>query len=607
LKSNLKAAVERRTTRVTCSLCLLLQVFQDLGTEVLSGAAKGYNICLFAYGQTGSGKTYTMLGTPASVGLTPRICEGLFVRQEDCAPLPSSCRIKVSFLEIYNERVRDLLKQSDHKKSYTLRVREHPEMGPYVQGLSQHVVTNYKQVIQLLEEGIANRITAATHVHEASSRSHAIFTIYYTQAILENNLPSEIASKINLVDLAGSERADPSYCKDRITEGANINKSLVTLGIVISTLAQNSQVFSCQSFNSTASDGGDSGVPSSPSGTSSGGGPSRRQLYIPYRDSVLTWLLKDSLGGNSRTIMVASEWGCQSWFCRVFLTFSFTSAVSPAHTSYSETMSTLRYASNAKNIINKPRVNEDANVKLIRELREEIGRLKAVLRSFELRNFRSLNEGKDENLKELVLQNELKIDQLTKDWTRKWNEWKALVEHYRVDINRRRAGLVIDSSLPHLMALEDDVLSTGVVLYHLKNLVSVKLHLRTKKEGTTKIGRIDSDQEQDIVLQGQWIERDHCTITSACGVVVLRPARGARCTVNGREVTASCRLTQGAVITLGKAQKFRFNHPAEAAVLRQRRQVGEAVGGSGSLEWLDLDGDVTASRLGLSPLLWKER
>ncbi|XP_058397344.1 stAR-related lipid transfer protein 9 isoform X5 [Diceros bicornis minor] len=549
-------------------------VFQDLGTEVLSGAAKGYNICLFAYGQTGSGKTYTMLGTPASVGLTPRICEGLFIREEDHAPPPSSCRIKVSFLEIYNERVRDLLKQSNQKKSYPLRVREHPEMGPYVQGLSQHVVTNYKQVIQLLEEGIANRITAATHVHEASSRSHAIFTIHYTQAILENNFPSEIASKINLVDLAGSERADPSYCKDRITEGANINKSLVTLGIVISTLAQNSQVFSsCQSLNSTASDGGDSGIPSCPSGTSSGWRPSRRQSYIPYRDSVLTWLLKDSLGGNSKTIMVAT--------------------VSPAHTSYSETMSTLRYASNAKNIINKPRVNEDANVKLIRELREEIGRLKAMLLSFELRNFSSLNVEKDENLKELVLQNELKIDQLTKDWTRKWNEWQALVEHYRVDINRRRAGVVIDSSLPHLMVLEDDVLSTGVVLYHLK-------------EGTTKIGRIDSDQEQDIVLQGQWIERDHCTITSACGVVILRPAQGARCTVNGREVTASCRLTQGAVITLGKAQKFRFNHPAEAAVLRQRRQVGEAVGGSGSLEWLDLDGDVTASRLGLCPLLWKE-
>ncbi|XP_054096505.2 stAR-related lipid transfer protein 9 isoform X5 [Callithrix jacchus] len=511
----------------------------------------------------------------ASVGLTPRICEGLFVREKDCASLPSSCRIKVSFLEIYNERVRDLLKQSSKKKSYALRVREHPEMGPYVQGLSQHVVTNYKQVIQLLEEGIANRITAATHVHEASSRSHAIFTIHYSQAILENNLPSEMASKINLVDLAGSERADPSYCKDRITEGANINKSLVTLGIVISTLAQNAQAFSsCQSLNSSVSNGGDSGILSSPSGTSSGGAPSRRQFFIPYRDSVLTWLLKDSLGGNSKTIMIAT--------------------VSPAHTSYSETMSTLRYASSAKNIINKPRVNEDANVKLIRELREEIERLKALLLSFELRNFTSLNDEKDENLKKLVLQNELKIDQLTKEWTQKWNDWQALMEHYSVDINRRRAGVVIDSSLPHLMALEDDVLSTGVVLYHLK-------------EGTTKIGRIDSEQEQDIVLQGQWIERDHCTITSACGVVVLRPAHGARCTVNGREVTTSCRLTQGAVITLGKAQKFRFNHPAEAAVLRQRRQVGEAAAAGGSLEWLDLDGDLTASRLGLSPLLWKER
>uniref|UniRef100_A0A8C9Q2I1 Kinesin-like protein n=1 Tax=Spermophilus dauricus TaxID=99837 RepID=A0A8C9Q2I1_SPEDA len=384
-------------------------VFQDLGTEVLSGAARGYNICLFAYGQTGSGKTYTMLGTPASVGLTPRICEYFsffFFSKSNCVAF-----LSFSFLEIYNERVRDLLKQSNQKKSYTLRVREHPEMGPYVEGLSQHVVTNYKQVIQLLEEGIANRITAATHVHEASSRSHAIFTIHYTQAILENNLPSEIASKINLVDLAGSEKADPSYCKDRITEGANINKSLVTLGIVISTLGiglgsmiakymfssgcfvfmnllHNSFFFHIYIYKSTANTGGDSGIPVSP-GTSSRGGSSQRQSYIPYRDSVLTWLLKDSLGGNSKTIMVAT--------------------VSPAHTSYSETMSTLRYASNAKNIINKPRVNEDANVKLIRELREEIERLKAMLLSFELRNFSSLNDEKDENLKELILRNELKV------------------------------------------------------------------------------------------------------------------------------------------------------------------------------------------------------
>ncbi|XP_039392897.1 stAR-related lipid transfer protein 9 isoform X1 [Mauremys reevesii] len=537
-------------------------VFQDLGTSVLSGAFKGYNICLFAYGQTGSGKTYTMMGTPASIGLTPRICEGIFSREDDYSEQPTSCRVEVSFLEIYNERVRDLLKQSNQKKPYTLRVREHPETGPYVQGLSQHLVTDYKQAIGLLEEGIANRITAATHVHDASSRSHAIFTIQYTQAILENNLPSEIASKINLVDLAGSERADPSYCKDRITEGANINKSLVTLGIVISTLAQNSQMFSsCQSINSITSEG-DNHVSSHSPGSVSG---TRRQAYIPYRDSILTWLLKDSLGGNSKTIMIAT--------------------ISPASSSYNETMSTLRYASNAKNIINKPRVNEDANVKLIRELREEIDRLKTMLMSFELRNSSpSWSDDRDGNLTELVLQNEMKIEQLTKDWSDKWTDRKVIMEEYSVDINKEKAGVTIDSNLPHLMAVNDDILSTGVVLYHLR-------------EGTTKIGRCDSDQEQDIVLQGQWIERNHCIIDNKCGLVTLRPVQGAYCTVNGQEVTGACRLSQGGLVVLGKAHKFRFNHPAEAAILRQRRLISEAspVLSSKSLEWLDLDGDFAPS------------
>ncbi|XP_021256937.1 stAR-related lipid transfer protein 9 isoform X2 [Numida meleagris] len=538
-------------------------VFQDLGTSVLSGAFRGYNICLFAYGQTGSGKTYTMMGTPASIGLTPRICEGLFSRKDDYSDQTASCRVKVSFLEIYNERVRDLLKQSDHKKPYTLRVREHPETGPYVQGLSQHLVTDYKQVVELLEEGIAKRITAATHIHNASSRSHAIFTIHYTQAILENNLPSEIASKINLVDLAGSERADPSYCKDRITEGANINKSLVTLGIVISTLAQNSQIFSsCQSINTLTSEGESSHVDSPSTGSVSG---SRRPAYIPYRDSILTWLLKDSLGGNSKTIMIAT--------------------ISPASSSYNETMSTLRYASSAKNIINKPRVNEDANVKLIRELREEIDRLKTMLMSFELRNSSpSWSDDRDGNLTELVLQNEMKIEQLTKDWTSKWMDRKAIMEEYSVDINKEKAGVTIDSNLPHLMAMDDDILSTGVVLYHLR-------------EGTTKIGRSDSDQDQDIVLQGRWIEKDHCMIDNNCGIVTLRPVKGAYCSVNGCEVTGSCRLSQGALVVLGKSHKFRFNHPAEAAILRQRRSINDVppVLSCGALDWLNLDGSHTHS------------
>ncbi|MBN3311903.1 STAR9 protein, partial [Atractosteus spatula] len=517
-------------------------VFRDLGAPVLAGAAEGYNVCLFAYGQTGSGKTYTMIGTPTSVGLTPRICEGLFTRDDRYPEGQNSCRVEISFLEIYNERVRDLLRRPEQKKPFTLRVREHPEKGPYVQGLSQHVVSDYKQAVELLEEGIANRITAATHVHDASSRSHAIFTIHYTQAILENNLPSEIVSKINLVDLAGSERADPQYCRDRITEGSNINKSLVTLGIVISSLAQNSQMFSsCQSINSVASEG-EGSTAGSHSSSHSGGG--RRSCYIPYRDSVLTWLLKDSLGGNSKTIMIAT--------------------VSPSSRSYSETLSTLRYAAHARNIVNKPRINEDANVKLIRELREEIDRLKAISALLlQQRNpSPSFSEDRDGNLSDIVLQNELKIEQLTKDWSDKWRDRQELLEQYRVDINRDRAGVQIDSHLPHLIALEGDILSTGVTLYHLR-------------EGVTRIGSNDEQDEAHIVLQGPAVDGVCCEIVNEGGVVTLRPVKGCVCVVNEREVTEPSRLAQGAVIVLGGGHRFRFNHPAEAAILRQRRQTSE--------------------------------
>ncbi|XP_061116055.1 stAR-related lipid transfer protein 9 [Conger conger] len=512
------------------------EVFQDLGVSVLAGASEGYNVCLFAYGQTGSGKTYTMIGTPASIGLTPRICQGLFRTEDSSAEGRSSCRVEISFLEIYNERVRDLLRSSEEKNPSPLRVREHPEKGPYVQGLSQHVVSDYEQAVRLLEEGISKRITAATHIHDASSRSHAIFSIQYTQAILENNLPSEIVSKINLVDLAGSERADPNYCRDRITEGSNINKSLVTLGIVISALAQNSQMFSsCQSINSVASEGEGSTAGSQSSSLSGGG---RRHCFIPYRDSVLTWLLKDSLGGNSRTMMIAT--------------------VSPSCSSYNETLSTLRYAAHARNIINKPRVNEDASVRLIRELREEIDRLKSMLMSYEMRNpSPSLSEERDGSISDLVLQNELKVEQLTKDWSDRWRDQKEVLEQYSVDINRDRAGFLIRSLLPHLIALDRDVLSTGVTFYHLR-------------EGVTVIGPHDQSQ---IVLQGE----SSCEIVNQQGTVTLRPVPGSVCLVNEREVTEPCRLAQGAVITLGGVHKFRFNHPAEAAILRERRRASEGV------------------------------
>ncbi|KPP71383.1 stAR-related lipid transfer protein 9-like [Scleropages formosus] len=489
------------------------EVFQDLGVSVLAGASEGYNVCLFAYGQTGSGKTYTMMGTPDSTGLTPRICQFFGDLQRACA-----------------------------------RPAEVPRAeAQHITGLLQYIVSDYKQAVKLLEMGIGNRMTATTHMHDASSRSHAIFSIQYTQAILENNLPSEIVSKINLVDLAGSERADPNFCRDRITEGSNINKSLVTLGIVISGLAQNSQMFSsCQSINSMASEGEGSTVGSQSSSLS---GSTRRQCFIPYRDSVLTWLLKDSLGGNSKTIMIAT--------------------ISPSCSSYNETLSTLRYAAHARNIVNKPRVNEDANVKLIRELREEIDRLKSMLLSFEMQrnSSPSLSDDRDGSFSDIVLQNELKVEQLTKDWSERWHDQKELLEQYSVDIDRDRAGFLIRSLLPHLIALDQDVLNTGVTFYHLR-----LLHF--------------------VVLQGE----ARCEIVNQSGVVILKPVSGTVCMVNGREVTEPYRLAQGAIITLGDVQKFRFNHPAEAAILRARRRASEGVLGCFSLDLSHLAPDTRVER-----------
>ncbi|ESP02924.1 hypothetical protein LOTGIDRAFT_110616, partial [Lottia gigantea] len=294
-------------------------IFQDLGTDVIQSAVEGYNACLFAYGQTSTGKTYTMTGTEVDeVGLIPRICEGLFSHVEACEDEQTTFKIEISYLEIYNERVRDLLKPGFTNEKYTLKVREHPKDGPYVQDLSSHTVKNYSEIFNLLDTGNENRTTATTHMHEHSSRSHAIVTLLFTQALLEDDLPREIISKVHLVDLAGSERADTTSTlnyKSRLKEGANINKSLVTLGNVIKSLGK---IFIRIEDPSS---------------------PRRPQtLFIPYRDSVLTWLLRDSLGGNSKTIMI--------------------STITPASQYYNETLSTLRYAQRAKNIVNKPTINE---------------------------------------------------------------------------------------------------------------------------------------------------------------------------------------------------------------------------------------------------------
>uniref|UniRef100_G3Q803 Kinesin-like protein KIF16B n=1 Tax=Gasterosteus aculeatus aculeatus TaxID=481459 RepID=G3Q803_GASAC len=490
------------------------KVFKDLGSDVLRAAFEGYNACVFAYGQTGSGKSYTMMGNPGDAGLIPRFCEGLFSRIAAATRWDeASFRTEVSYLEIYNERVRDLLRRKS-TQTYNLRVREHPKDGPYVEDLSKHLVQNYSDVEELMEAGNINRTTASTGMNDVSSRSHAIFTINFTQAKFDAEMPSETVSKIHLVDLAGSERADATGATGvRLKEGGNINKSLVTLGNVISALADMTQ------------DGVNTNL-------------KRKSVFVPYRDSVLTWLLKDSLGGNSKTIMIAT--------------------VSPADVNYGETLSTLRYANRAKNIINKPTINEDGNVRLIRELRAEIVRLKLLVQGNQIA---LLDSPTALSMEEKLHQNEARVLELTKEWTNKWNETQNILKEETLALRKEGIGVVLDSELPHLIGIDDDLLSTGIILYHLK-------------EGRTYVGRDDASTVQDIILHGLDLESEHCVFENQSGKVTLVPLGAAQCSVNGVQVTESSQLNQGAVILLGRTNMFRFNHPKEAAKLREKRKSG---------------------------------
>ncbi|KAJ5898003.1 hypothetical protein N7504_008291 [Penicillium tannophilum] len=286
-------------------------VYNCLGEEFLDHNFEGYHTCIFAYGQTGSGKSYTMMGTPEQPGLIPRTCEDLFQRIEDSPSPDISYNVRVSYFEVYNEHVRDLLVPRTDPPHY-LRIRESPSEGPYVKDLTEVTARNYTELMKFMRKGDMSRTTASTKMNDTSSRSHAVFTITLKQIHhdLSTDETTERTARIRLVDLAGSERAKATEATgQRLREGSNINKSLTTLGRVIAALAD-------------------------PKKTR--GGRKGKEL-VPYRDSILTWLLKDSLGGNSKTAMIA--------------------CIAPAD--YEETLSTLRYADQAKNIRTRARVNQD--------------------------------------------------------------------------------------------------------------------------------------------------------------------------------------------------------------------------------------------------------
>ena len=337
-------------------------VYQQLGVGVLENAWKGFNCCLFAYGQTGSGKSYSMMGYGEDYGIIPRALREIFVRIErahaseggsigggndgkPASPSSSSTyHVECSMLEIYNETVRDLFSGVPASKAPKggLKVRDNPKTGPFVQGLTKNAVACYRDVEKLMDLGAAARTVAATNMNATSSRAHTVFTVVLTQTQTSTDTGKAMkkTSKINLIDLAGSERANATGATgDRLKEGCKINSSLSALGNVITALAKQSQ---------------SGGKRKRKKGGNRGAG------QIPYRTSKLTHLLKQSLGGNSKTVMIA--------------------AVSPADVNFKETVTTLQYADRAKQIKNKAIVNEDPTEKMIRGLKEELERLKNALK-----------------------------------------------------------------------------------------------------------------------------------------------------------------------------------------------------------------------------------
>lgn len=298
------------------------QIYDETAFPLVESVLEGYNGTIFAYGQTGCGKTFTMVGVPGDEvmqGIIPNSFGHIFGCISESGA--SKCfLVRCSYSEIYNEEVRDLISNDPTLK---LELKESADKSIYVKNLSMHVVKSVVDIERLMEFGNKHRITKETNMNERSSRSHAIFTIYIETSEEKDGRSLVKAGKLNLVDLAGSERQKKTGASgDRLKEGIKINLSLHALGNVITSLVDGSS-------------------------------------HVPYRDSKLTLLLQDSLGGNTKTVMIA--------------------VISPADYNYDESLSTLRYASRAKFIKNKPKVNEDPKDALLRSYAEEIQRLKSMI------------------------------------------------------------------------------------------------------------------------------------------------------------------------------------------------------------------------------------
>ncbi|CBZ50020.1 putative kinesin motor domain cointaining protein [Neospora caninum Liverpool] len=480
------------------------RVFSDVGQGVIDSAWEGYHACLFAYGQTGSGKSYSMVGYGENKGIIPIACEEIFRRIGQNKDPTKSFEVSCSMLEVYNEHVHDLLIKPSTRPQGGLEIRESKVLGIFVEGLSRRAVNSYAGIQKIVDEGTSNRSIGATLMNATSSRAHTVVSIELQQITTLDGKQGRRTSVIHLVDLAGSEKNDQTQASgDRLKEGCAINKSLSALGNVISALADKAA-------------GKDKG------------------RVIPYRDSKLTRLLQNALGGSCRTIMLC--------------------ALSPASNNYDETLSTLRYADRAKQVKNFAVVNEDPTLRLIRELREENEKLKALLEGKNAAD-RGLSEAERKALEEEHQKEIRAMENALHDMEKSFQQ--KLEESQKQAAAQTAQGTVDPSSVPHLTVLNEDVLLSGQLNFALPSA-----------PGHLWIGKKKGDWTPDVSLSGLGVFPKHCrcALDASKRAVYLEVVEGINYTfVNGEKITQKkpVSLRSGDRLVLGQAYAFLVVFPAE--------------------------------------------
>lgn len=480
------------------------KLFKEVGQDLLNNALKGYNCCLFAYGQTGSGKSYSIFGYEGNPGLVPRLCENLFEQDSLRQNAKKSFSLNFSMLEIYNERVQDLLIPISQRSRAGLKIRENATLGVFVEGLTRREVANYETIEELISCGNKNKTLGSTLMNSTSSRAHTIITFDLIQRTVTEAGTTQLRSQVYLVDLAGSEKVSKTEAKgDRLREACSINKSLTMLGKVINQLCRRSK---------------------------------GEKIIISYRDAVLTRILQNSLGGNSVTCMIC--------------------ALSPARDNYEETLSTLRYADQAKQIKQNAKINESESDKLIKLLILENERLKAIVAQLE-------SHPDSKSLEDVGGQ----IREIEQVLTRQ-NAMES--ETYSHQNTEHQSTIKLQKSQlkgAHIFNLNEDPLLEGKIVFNLEEVPVVRV---TREKDQSK----ETNMEAIIQLNGIGIIEDHAKIYKEdedVWILIEKQEAGHNTFLNGvslsfnkEELTVSRRLNDLDRLIFGTSSTFLVKIPNES-------------------------------------------